>query len=119
MVELWILRDGLILAKDLNLNSLIVELDAKSVVQLMNSDSSNMLMEPLLTDWRTLLKAIPNKRVEHIYSEANHYANALARIGARRNFSFVVFVEPPPMVEFLLASDKVNTFCNKLVASNI
>ena len=119
MAELWALRNGLILAKDLNLNSLIVELDAKSVVQLMNSDSSNMLMEPLLTNCSTLLKAIPNKRVEHIYREAIHCADALARIGARRNFSFVVFVEPPPMVEFLSASDKVNTFCNKLVASNI
>ena len=52
MVELWALRDGLILAKDLNLNSLIVELDAKSVVQLMNSDSTNMPMKPLLTDYR-------------------------------------------------------------------
>ena len=36
MAELWALRDGLILAKDLNFNSLIVELDVKSVVQLMN-----------------------------------------------------------------------------------
>ena len=35
------------------------------------------------------------------------------------NFSFVVIVEPPPVVEFLLASDKTNTFCNRLVASNI
>ena len=71
IAKLWALRDGLILAKDLNLNSLIVELDAKTVVQLMNSDSSNMLMESLLTDCRTLLKAIPNKQVEHIYREAN------------------------------------------------
>ena len=55
MAELWALRDGLILAKDLNLNSLIVELDAKSVVQPMNNDFANMLMEPLLTDCRTLL----------------------------------------------------------------
>ena len=50
MAELWALRDGLILAKDLNFNSLIVELDVKSVVQLMNNNSANMLMEPLLTD---------------------------------------------------------------------
>ena len=71
MAELWALRDGLILAKDLNFNSLIVELDIKSVVQLMNNDSDNMLIESLLTNCRTFLRAIPNKRVEHTYSEAN------------------------------------------------
>ena len=119
IAELWALRDGLILAKDLNFNSLIVELDVKSVVQLMNNDFANMLMEPLLTDCRTFLRAIPNKQVEDTYREANQCADALARVGARRNFSFVVFVEPSPVVESLLDHDKANTFYNGLVASNI
>ena len=119
MAELWALRDGLILAKDLNFNSLIVESDVKSVVQLMNNDSANMLMEPLLTDCRTFLRAIPNKRVEHTYSEANQCVDALARVGAKRNFPFVVFVESPLVVESLLDHDKANTFCNRVVASNI
>ena len=118
LAELWALRDGLTLAKDLNLNNLIIELDAKSVVQLMNNNSINMLMDPLLIDYKTLLKAIPNKRIEHTYREANQCADAIARIGARRNFTFVVFVEPPLVVESLLARDKANTFCNRLVASN-
>ena len=119
MAELWALRDGLILAKDLNFNSLIVELDVKSVVQLMNNDSANMLMEPLLTDCRTFLRAIPNKQVEHTYIEANQCVDALARVGARHNFPFVVFVESQLVVESLLDHDKTNTFCNRLVASNI
>ena len=55
LVELWTLRVGLTLAKNLNLNNLIVELDAKSVVQLMNNNSLNILMEPLLNDYKTLL----------------------------------------------------------------
>ena len=119
MAELWALRNGLILAKDLNLNSLIVELDAKSVVQLMNNDFANLLMELLLTDYKTLARAIPNKRVEHTYSEANQCVDALARVGAKRNFPFVVFVESPLVVESLLDHDKANTFCNRVVASNI
>ena len=77
-----------------------------------------MLMESLLTDCKTLLRAIPNKRIEHTYREANQCADALARIGARRNFTFVAFVEPPPVVESLLVHDKANTFCNRLVSSN-
>ena len=36
MVELWALRDGLAIAKELGLNNLIVELDALSVVMLVD-----------------------------------------------------------------------------------
>ena len=71
MAELWTLRDGLMLAKDMGLNNLIVELDALSMVLLMNNNTSNLLMEPLLTDCRNLLRAIPNKWVVHAYREAN------------------------------------------------
>ena len=35
------------LAKDLGLNNLIVELDALSVVLLMNNNTSNLLLEPV------------------------------------------------------------------------
>ncbi|KAK9984516.1 hypothetical protein SO802_034041 [Lithocarpus litseifolius] len=62
IAELWMLRDGLNLAMELRLNNLIIELDVLSAVTLMNNDSENLLMEPLLTDCRNLLKAIPNKR---------------------------------------------------------
>ena len=37
------LRDELIIAKDLGLNYLIVELDALSVVHMINSDNSNLI----------------------------------------------------------------------------
>ena len=77
MAELWALRNGLLLAKELGLNNLIVELDALSVVLLMNNSFSNLLMEPLLTDYRNLLKAILNKQVVHVYQEANQCADAL------------------------------------------
>ena len=91
MAELWALRDGLILAKELGLNNLISELDALSVVLLMNNNTSNMLMEPLLTDCKNLLKAIPNKRVVYAYQEANQCVDALAKLGATSLTSFVVF----------------------------
>ena len=61
MVELWALRDGLLLAKEMGLNNLIIEMDALSVVLLMNNNFVNLLMEPLLTDYRNLLSEIPNK----------------------------------------------------------
>ena len=49
------------LAKEMGLNSMVVELDALSVVLLMTNNSANLLMELLLTDCRNLLREIPNK----------------------------------------------------------
>ena len=115
MAELWALRDGLLLAKELGLNNLIVELDALSVVQLMKNSICNLLMEPLLTDCRNLLKAFPNKQVIHAYREANQCADALAKLGAVSLTSFVVFWTPPPVVESILVHDKANVFCNRII----
>ena len=88
-----------------------------SVVQLVNNDSINMLMRPLLTDCRTLLRAIPNKRIEHMFREVNQYADALARMGFRHSFPFAVFVDPSSVVDAILAFDKANTFYNRLVSN--
>ena len=99
MAELWALRDGLLLAKEMGLNNLIIEMDALSVVLLMNNNTVNLLMEPLLTDCRNLLSEIPNKQIVHIYREANQCADALAKLGASSVDSFVIFLYPPPVVE--------------------
>ena len=79
IAELWALRDGLIIVKDLGLSNLIVELDALSVIHMLSSDKPSPIMEPLLSDCRSLYKAIPNKRIQHVYREANQCADALAR----------------------------------------
>ena len=92
-------------------------MDALNVVQLMNNVTVNMLMKPLLSDCRNLLKVIPNKRIEHTYYEANQCTDALVRIGSRRSFPFAVFVDPPPVVDAILAFDKANIFCNRLVSN--
>ena len=117
MVELWALRDGLLLAKEMGLNNLIIEMDALSVVLLMNNNTVNLLMEPLLTDCRNLLSEIPNKQIVHIYREANQCADALAKLGASSVDSFVIFLYPPPVVESILASDKACLQCNRLLIS--
>ena len=91
VAELRALRDGLNLARDLRLNNLIIELDALCVVILMNNDSENLLMKPLLTDCKNLWKAISNKQVIYTYHEANQCTDALAKLGANSLSSFVVF----------------------------
>ena len=82
LAELWALRDGLNIAREMGVSNLIIELDALSIVLLMNNETENIMMEPLLFDCRSLLKQIPNKRVLHVYREANQCADALAKLGA-------------------------------------
>jgi len=60
------LRGGLILTRDIRIKYLIVEVDAWSVVQAMNSDKTNLLVKLLLCYCNSLLKAISNKQVEHV-----------------------------------------------------
>lgn len=56
VAELWGLRDGLILCSNLNIQSLIVELDAKSVVDIFgNSVYVNDGLSPILDDCRMLI----------------------------------------------------------------
>ena len=117
LVELWALRDGLLLAKEMGIQQLIIELDALSVVILMNNESENLLMEPLLIDCRNLLKEFPNKCMIHAFREANQYADALAKLGAQSLYSFAIFCNPPLVVEAILAFDKANMHCNRLVNS--
>ena len=71
-------------------------------------------MEPLLSDCRNLFKAIPNKQIQHVYREANQCADALARLGSSVVPSFVVFVEPPPVVAKVLALDAAGNVCNRI-----
>ena len=63
----------------------------------------------------SLLRAIPNKRIQHTLHEANQYADELARMGSSVFTSSAIFVEPPHVVGRLLAYDKANTFSNRLV----
>lgn len=96
--ELWALRDGLVLAKAMRLNSLIVELDALSVVLLMTNNNVNLLMEPLLIDCKNLLREFPNKQIVHAFCEANQCVDALAKLGATIMPSFAVFKNPLPVM---------------------
>ena len=117
IAELWALRNGLIIAKDLGLNNLIVELDALSVVHMINNDTSNLLIEPLLFDCKSLYREIPNKQIQHVYREANQCVDALARLGSSVISSFAIFVVPLPMVVSLLAFAEAGSFCNRLISS--
>ena len=77
-----------------NIHNLIVELDALAIVQLMKNSIANLSLEPLLTDFRLLLRKFPNLRVDHAYKEANQCVDALARIGSNSDIPFILFAHP-------------------------
>ena len=86
-----------------------------SIVLLMNNTKANLLMEPLLSEYRKLLVAIPNKRVVHTFREANQCADILARFGRSSISNFVIFLNPSPVVADILLADNESSYCNRLV----
>ena len=53
----------------------------------------------------------------HAFREVNQCADALVKLGAQSLYSFATFCNPPPVVEAILAFDKANLCCNRLVNS--
>ena len=54
--KLWGLRDGLTLCSNLNISTLIVELDAKAIVDIIhNINYENNILSPILDDCRQLM----------------------------------------------------------------
>ena len=95
IAEFWALKDGLMLASQLGINQLLVELDAKVVVDLMlSSKSFNNSYSALLNDCRYLLRHFSQVRISHVYREANRCADHLAKGGCNMIGTFVVLDAP-------------------------
>ncbi|PKI50244.1 hypothetical protein CRG98_029317 [Punica granatum] len=73
------LRDGLIMALNMGIQFLLVELDAKVVCDLVSRMNHDNLS--LISDCRILTGQFEGLRMQHIYREANMVADQLARLG--------------------------------------
>ena len=68
MAKCWALRDGMQLANHLGIQNIVVELDAKIIVDILQSNQeTNNSFSPLLMDCRLLLRNFPQSRVSHVY----------------------------------------------------
>ena len=121
VAKLWALKDGLNVAKQLGIENICIEMDAVFIVHLVSSPSVvNLMLEPLLTDCRNLIKTFPNHMVTHVFKEANGCVDCLARMGANLNHDFDVHLlyNPLDVVVDLLAREKAGTaYCNRLIIS--
>ena len=102
------------------MQNLEVELNAKVIVDLINSrNSSNTAYSSLLFDCRLLLEMIPHTMVKHVFREANKCVDALARKGCHAHEEFVIFDGPPSVdVSIVVYADEIGeSFCRQVVAN--
>ncbi|KAK9994061.1 hypothetical protein SO802_023764 [Lithocarpus litseifolius] len=118
--ELWALNDGIRLCISLKVLALVIELDAKLVIDLLKKDVENSNgINFLIADCREGLKEILLVRIQHCYREVNKCVDALARRGVTLKQDFTIFMEPPSDVAFLLNLDSVGTLYFRNVASSL
>ena len=79
--KFWALRDGLLLADQIGVQNLVIELDAKVLVELVQSETTfNAFYSSLLADCRSLLGRFQHYKVQHVFHEVNRVADALAKL---------------------------------------
>nr|POE57440.1 putative ribonuclease h protein [Quercus suber] len=113
VAELWALKDGLTMAKQMGFENICIEMDAEFIVQLVSTPSMiNLMLEPLLSECRDLIQTFPSSSVVHMFREANGCADRLARMGVDLDaIDFLFLFEPPDVVVEILASDKAGIVC--------
>ena len=90
-----------------------IELDAKSIVDLLNSSSVSIADHaPLVDDCRNLMNQIPKWKLKHCFREANACADQLARMALHLQQPFVLLDTPPLEVSSLLLYDISG--CNRI-----
>ena len=114
IAELWALRDGFMLCVDRNFSTVMVEMDAKVIIEVLNNpNNTNLIISSIADDCRKLASQIPRIRFDHCYREANRSANTLARMGAQQSSSFCLYTSPPEDVIPLLEFDNSDLYVNR------
>ena len=108
-VELWGLREGLVLAKNLNIKNLLIEIDAKDVTGIINSQNeTSFITHPysnLILECRSLLWCFEDARISHTHREGNYCADILAKEGIFSSSSFIYHSPPPYCIMYQLLVD--------------
>ena len=89
--------------KQLNIHSLIVNVDSYDVV--------NLIFSPASTNRQTqpLVQAFHQVRLNHNFKEANQVAESLARMGSSQQEAFMYYITPPMFVLDILSFDIANS----------
>ena len=107
--ELWGLRDGLELARKLDITKLIVEVDAKAVVDIILTNNIQILdthpYSALIHDCRYMIQSFEEAILQHIHREGNFCADLLSKARCISEPIFFEFTSPPSFVVSQLLVD--------------
>ena len=104
--ELWALRDGLLLCRQLNVQAVAIELDASAIVDAFTHQSAaNTIVSSIMEDCKLLMNQIPQASISHVYREANKSADWLASFGLNLDSYFVLWNGPPVDLIPILEAD--------------
>lgn len=108
-------QDGLLLYLQIQAQAILIELDAKAVVDAFNLQNySNSTVSSIMDNCRHLTSQILRMRVRHVYKEANRCANFLAKLDTSLKSDFVVFSSPPVGLIHMLEVDAYGLAINRL-----
>ena len=114
-VEVWALRDGLMLCHQMKLPTIEVELDAKALVDALSNPSySNSVVSPIFDDCKILLSQFSLLRLKHIYREANISADRLANSSHSQGLDFIIHSVPLEDLISFVEADRNGLSCNRL-----
>lgn len=116
--ELWALRLGIRVARELSLQQDIFELDSKVIVDMIHKKETRIgFLQPLLQEILELL-LLPSWRtsVVHAFREANKCADLLANMGHSTSYEGVFFSTSFPSLSLLIQAD-VQGVCTPRIVS--
>jgi hypothetical protein len=103
------LKDGLLLAIDLGIPCLAIEMDSLVAVDFLNFKTTpNIFLSAIVGDCRCLLERFDRFIFHQIFREANSCADVLAKVGCAQSVDFISFTSAPTHVLEALAFD---SFC--------
>lgn len=115
MAEIWAFRDRLLLCHQLKLVAIIIELDAKVLVDALNNHVyANSVISPLFDDRRVLMAWLPRFCIRHIYREANKCTDRLANLGILQTLDFVMHSYLPVDLQSFVEVDCRGLYSNRL-----
>ncbi|OMP05267.1 reverse transcriptase [Corchorus capsularis] len=105
-VELWAIREELSLAKERNLNNIMLETDSQLAIDLLQNcfDPKHVLIV-LLDDCRSLMAQLRIQTLQHTFREGNYCADKLAKASTLMDEDFIVFEQPPASISIDLFAD--------------
>ena len=120
LAELWALRDGIAMAKNLNISKFVINVNATEVISLFSKPSSdNRLTQPIVDDCRNMLQVFQEYHMQHCFRETNKVADLLAKLGCGQSESFISYVTPPFVVMEALSFDCISAPCTRLIQAPI